>query len=540
MSLQKNMRIKKTIQQTAEYLGIDESSLEFLGQQKAKIKKLGKNKNSNLVLVTATNPTTFGEGKTTISIALNDALNLLNKKSCAALRQPSLGPVFGTKGGATGGGKSSIRNSEDVNLHFTGDFHAITSANNLIVSIIDNHIYQGNDLHLDKKNIFIKRCLDVNDRSLREIKIGNRKESFVITAASDIMATFCMSKSFEDLRVRLQNTIVAKKINGDFCLLEELDCVDAILILLKDAINPNLSSSLIGSPIIIHGGPFANIALGCSSVIGTRTALSYADYVVTEAGFGADLGAEKFLDIKSRLNSLPIRCVVLVTTVRSVKYNSTLDKTKSNKEKIKDGIKNLERHISNIKNVYNLPIVVALNTFPEDTSEEIHLLKSIFDENLNVHSSICEPFTKGGKGALDLAKKVLKVIEENENGTVRYAYALNSSLYEKLESVVKSVYHGEGLVFSKKAKIKLEEYTDSKYKHLPVCIAKTQYSFSDVPTLVGAPKNFKVKVKDIFLNSGAGFFVVTCGDIMTMPGLGKNSRYSRLKITTKGKIENLA
>ncbi len=531
--------MNKNINDTYKFLKIKDKDIEILGKYKAKILKRGNKKAAKLILVTATSPTPYGEGKTTISIALNDALNKLGYAACASLRQPSLGPVFGTKGGATGGGKSQIINSEDVNLHFTGDFHAITSANNLIASIIDNHIFQGNTLNIDATNIILKRCLDVNDRSLRSVKINDEDSSFVITAASDIMAILCMAKDIDDLRVRLEVMIVAKNIKSKYVYLKELNCVDAVLILLRDAVKPNLTHSLAGSPVIIHGGPFANIALGCSSVLGTKTALTYSDYVITEAGFGSDLGAEKFIDIKKRISNIPLDCVVLVTTIRSIKYNCISD-AEDNLDRIKEGIVNLYKHVDNIVNIYRQEVIVALNVFENDSKDEIDYFLSLCKDKFCV--SLCYPYTKGTSGTTDLAKKVIEVINsksKNKNYKDEYVYNLEDSLENKILKVAQNVYGANGTKYSYEAIKQIESYNKSKYSKLPICIAKTQYSLSDNAKLLGAPKDFDINVEDIYLNSGAGFFVIKCGDIMTMPGLGKSPNYTRMSINKNGIINGL-
>lgn len=533
----------KKISDIARDLGVSDANLELRGHNSAKVSRGGGVKNSKLVLVTATNPTPFGEGKTTISIALSDALCLLNKKSCLSLREPSLGPVFGMKGGATGGGLASLENADKINLHFNGDFHAITSANNLIVSIIDDHIYRGNVFNIDSHHIYIRRCFDVNDRALRNVNLGTRDESFVITAASDLMAVLCMCRDLPDLRSRLMNTVVAKNKSGGYIMLSELECVDAVLSLLVDAIQPNLVSTLSGNPAFVHGGPFANIALGCSSVIGTMTALSYADIVVTEAGFGSDLGAEKFIDIQSRLSGIPVDCVVLVSTIRSIRYNgqevADEEQGGATQDSLQLGIKNLERHIHNIKSVFTLPVVVALNRFSSDTDDEINFVTKYFDED-ECKVLLCEPYTKGGNGALDLAREVSKILsQETTSNKATYAYELNSTIEEKIKNIATKVYGAGNVLYSEEAKEQISAYSKSSYAQLPVCIAKTQYSFSDDPKLLGAPKDFDFTVKSVRLNSGAGFFVAVCGSVMVMPGLGNDSRYKKIKVSDDGIISGL-
>ncbi len=531
-----NLKNIKNIASVAKKLGVASRDIELYGDYKCKLHTYGNKVASNLILVTATNPTPFGEGKTTISIGLADALSLLKKKSCLALREPSLGPVFGTKGGATGGGAAQLFPAEDINLHFNGDMHAITSANNFIASIIDNHIYQGNSLGIDKDKISFKRCLDLNDRALRNVDLGGRKDSFTITAASEIMATLCMSGSLEDLRKKISRTIVAESIQGEVITVKDLGCVDAVLILLKNAIKPNLVQTLEGTPAIVHGGPFANIALGCNSVIATKTALSYADYVVTEAGFGADLGAEKFLDIKARLNKLKVSCVVIVTTVRALKYNggvAMVDIKKENREKLELGLSNLKQHISNLKNVFNVNVVVAVNAFNTDTKSELEVIVREL-KNISCEVSLCDVWNSGGAGAVDLAKKVISMSKEKKK--ISYSYALKDSPQVKISNIAQKIYHADGVLYSEEAEKSLVKLIKQGFGELPVCIAKTQYSFSDNPKLLNAPTNFKITVKDVFVNSGAGIIVAVCGGVLLMPGLSSTPKYEHMRLSKDGDI----
>lgn len=532
--------MNKKIYDTAIRLGVREENIELCGQNIAKISAPGNRVNSKLILVTATSSTPFGEGKTTTSIALADAFQLLKQSVALSLREPSLGPVFGMKGGATGGGLASLENAENINLHFSGDFHAITSANNLIASILDNSIYQGNDLNINVNKVYIKRCMDINDCALRHVKLHDREELFVITAASDMMAIFSMCKNLEDLRYRIAHMVIAENMNGDYLLVKDLECVDATLSLLVRAIKPNLVNTLVGTPAFVHGGPFANIALGCSSVIATSMAQSYAEYVITEAGFGSDLGAEKFIDIQSRLNNFPIDCVVMVTTIRSLQHNGDGD--------VRIGIQNLEKHIHTMREVFNLSVVVALNRFTHDKEQDIDFVKSYFDKEY-CKVILCEPYTKGGEGAKDLAKEVMDIIDKNdkekqnkEEGKTRksnYAYELDSTIQEKINAVAIKVYGAGTVLYSEEAKKSIAHFALGEYAKLPVCIAKTQYSFSDDANLLGAASGFDFKIREVKLNSGAGFFVVIAGDVMIMPGLGKDSRYKKIKVDSNGNVEGM-
>ncbi len=517
----------KDITEVAKTLGI-ENKIELYGSNKAKISLdlLDKKRNSKLVLVTAINPTPMGEGKTTVSISLNDALRKLGKKSILTLREPSLGPVFGVKGGATGGGYAQVIPMEDINLHFTGDFHAITTANNLLCSVIDNHIYQGNTLNIDK--VIFKRCLDLNDRQLRVINTGLSKEKntkeridgFDITAASEIMAILCLSKDLNDLKRRLGNIVIGYDNKGKEITARMLKADGAMTVLLKDAIKPNLVQTLEGNPCIIHGGPFANIAHGCNSVIATNIAMSLGDITVTEAGFGADLGAEKFLDIKCRnINTHP-DAVVLVATIRSLKYHGGMPKEDIAKESIdylEKGMNNLYKHIHNLKEVYGLNVVVAINRFSADTNKEISFLEEKLNK-IDVDYAVTDGYSLGSDGSIELARKVLDNINKPNN--FNYAYDINDSIKEKIYKVSTKIYGAKDVEYSDVALEKLS-LLEEKYNNVPICIAKTQYSLSDDPKNLDPKKDYNIHVTDLVLKSGAEFIVVLTGDIMTMPGLPK-------------------
>lgn len=517
----------KDITEVAKTLGI-ENKIELYGSNKAKISLdlLKQKRNSKLVLVTAINPTPMGEGKTTVSISLNDALRKLGKKSILTLREPSLGPVFGVKGGATGGGYAQVIPMEDINLHFTGDFHAITTANNLLCSVIDNHIYQGNTLNIDK--VIFKRCLDLNDRQLRVINTGLSKEKntkeridgFDITAASEIMAILCLSKDLNDLKRRLGNIVIGYDNKGKEITARMLKADGAMTVLLKDAIKPNLVQTLEGNPCIIHGGPFANIAHGCNSVIATNIAMSLGDITVTEAGFGADLGAEKFLDIKCRnINTHP-DAVVLVATIRSLKYHGGMLKENIAKESIdylEKGMNNLYKHIHNLKEVYGLNVVVAINRFSADTNKEISFLEEKLNK-IDVDYAVTDGYSLGSDGSIELARKVLDNINKPNN--FNYAYDINDSIKEKIYKVSTKIYGAKGVEYSETALEKLS-LLEEKYNNVPICIAKTQYSLSDDPKNLDPKKDYNIHVTDLVLKSGAEFIVVLTGDIMTMPGLPK-------------------
>ena len=532
--------------------GIDEDYLECYGKYKAKISpeflKNSKNKDGKLILVTAITPTPAGEGKTTTSVGLADGINKIGRSAVAALREPSLGPVFGIKGGAAGGGYAQAVPMEDINLHFTGDFHAIGAANNLLAAMLDNHIHQGNELNIDTRRIVFKRCVDMNDRQLRNIVDGlggknngvPREDGFDITVASEIMAVLCLSSDISDLKDKLSEIIVAYNTAGEPVRCRDLKAQGAMAALLKDAVKPNFVQSLEGTPVIIHGGPFANIAHGCNSVIATKTALKCADFVVTEAGFGADLGAEKFFDIKCRKSGLKPDACVIVATIRALKMHGGVDKkhlNEENEEALLKGIPNLLRHLSNIKNVYGLPAVVALNIFPTDTKKEIQVITEKCKE-IGVNVVISEAWEKGGEGAKTLAHEVVRLCEE-EKPDFKFAYEDNLSMKEKIEAVVKKVYGGDGIVLTPEAQKQLNEIDNSPYSLLPVCVAKTQYSFSDDPLKLGAPEHFTVTVRNIKISAGAGFAVVMTGNILTMPGLPKKPAAENIDIDENGKITGL-
>ena len=515
------------IKEIGKKIGLDDSNLVYYGFDKAKIKYNPTKRNGKLVLVTAISPTPLGEGKTTVSIGLADAMNKLGKKVVAVLREPSMGPVFGIKGGATGGGRSQVIPMEDINLHFTGDFHAITSANNLLCSAIDNHIYFGNNL--DFKKVLFKRCLDVNDRALRNINLGSREDSFTITAASEIMALLCLAKDLDDLKYRLGNIVVGLNSNDEFIYAKDLKVEGSMSVLLKDAIMPNLVQTLEGTPVIIHGGPFANIAHGCNSIMATNIGLELGDYVITEAGFGADLGAEKFLDIKCRLNGLSPDTVVLVATIKALKYHGGVSKDEvlnPNDEALKNGLCNLERHISNLKK-YGVNVVVCINKFASDTEDEIKIV-SDYCKELDVVVSTSTAYVDGGEGAIDLANVVIDSCSKDYNFSL--IYNDSDSFKDKVKKVATEIYHAKGVNFSELALDKLNSFEKNGIKDLPICIAKTQYSFSDDQKKVGAPVDFEVNVKDICLYNGAGFITVLLGDIMTMPGLSRVPSYEKIDL----------
>ena len=540
------------ILEIAEKAHVDEKYIEQYGRYKAKIdlslldethKEDGK-----LILVTAITPTPAGEGKTTTTIGLADGLKLIGKDVTVALREPSLGPVFGVKGGAAGGGYAQVVPMEDINLHFTGDFHAIGAANNLLAAMLDNHIQQGNQLGIDVRKITWKRCVDMNDRQLRFIVDGMggkangvpREDGFDITVASEIMAILCLSNSITDLKERLSNIIVGYTYDDKPVTCGQLKAAGAMCALLKDAIKPNLVQTLEGTPAFVHGGPFANIAHGCNSVVATKLALKMGDYTVTEAGFGADLGAEKFLDIKCRMAGLTPDAVVIVATVRALKMHGGKSKNDLNNEDIQaleKGIPNLLRHVSNIKNVYKLPCVVAVNRFPTDTDNEIYFIIKKCKE-LGVNTVLSTVWADGGKGGIELAKEVVRLCEE-EQGDFTFAYELNSTIEEKIEAVVKKVYGGRGITVMPTAKKQIAQLTELGFDKLPVCIAKTQYSFSDDPAKLGAPEDFTVTVKNVKVSAGAGFIVVLTGDILTMPGLPKSPAAERIDVDAQGKITGL-
>lgn len=539
------------ISEVAKNIDINEDELCLYGQYKAKInnsiyERVKNKKDGKLILVTAINPTPAGEGKTTVTIGLGQAMQKIGKKAIVALREPSLGPVFGMKGGAAGGGYSQVVPMEDINLHFTGDMHAITSANNLLCALLDNHIHQGNDLLIDQRRILIKRCLDINDRSLRNTIVGlggkingvPREDHFIITVASEIMAILCLSEDLDDLKKRLGKIVVAYNYNGLPVFAKDLKAPGAMAALLKDAINPNLVQTLEGTPAIMHGGPFANIAHGCNSIRATKLALKLSDYCITEAGFGSDLGAEKFFDIKCRLSKLKPSAVVLVCTLRALKYNANVlkeDLEKKDLQALKRGIVNLGAHIDNMKK-YGVPVVVALNKFSTDTLEEINYIENYCNEN-NVEFSVSEGFEKGGDGVTLLAEKVVKV--SGFPSEFKLLYTDDLTLKEKIECICLNIYGADGVNYDKKAEKAIEEIQKIAGNGIPVCIAKTQYSLSDNPSLLGKPKNFKINVKDLLLSNGAGFVVVLTGDIMTMPGLPKKPSAQNIDIEKDGTIIGL-
>ncbi|MCD7771685.1 MAG: formate--tetrahydrofolate ligase [Oscillospiraceae bacterium] len=540
------------ITKVAEIAGIDEDSIEQYGKYKAKVDPKIINddsrKNGKLILVTAITPTPAGEGKTTTTIGLADGLRKIGKNSVVALREPSLGPVFGIKGGAAGGGYAQVVPMEDINLHFTGDFHAIGAANNLLAAMIDNHIQQGNALGIDPRRITWKRCVDMNDRQLRFIVDGlggkpngtPREDGFDITVASEIMAVFCLADSIDDLKDRLGRIIIGYTYSGEPVTASQLKAVGAMAALLKDALKPNLVQTLEHTPALVHGGPFANIAHGCNSVLATKLAMKLGDYAVTEAGFGADLGAEKFLDIKCRMAGLTPSAVVIVATVRALKMHGGLAKTELGKEDLdalKKGLPNLLKHVSNIKNVYGLPSVVAVNRFPTDTDAEVNL---VIEEcrKLGVNTVLSDVWAKGGEGGIELANEVVRLCEE-ETPNFTYSYSDDMSLEEKINAVVTKVYGGNEVTYLPAAKKELIRLTELGFSSLPVCIAKTQYSFSDDPTKLGAPEDFTVTVKNVKVSAGAGFVVVLTGDIMTMPGLPKSPAAERIDVSSDGVITGL-
>ncbi len=524
----------KPITEVAKLLDIPEDDLELYGKYKAKlsdeyINSVKDNKDGKLVLVTAINPTPAGEGKTTTTVGLGQALGLMGKKAVIALREPSLGPCFGIKGGAAGGGMAQVVPMEDLNLHFTGDFHAITSANNLLAALLDNHIQQGNQLGIDTRSVVWKRCLDMNDRALRNIVIGLgakadgvvREDHFVITVASEIMAILCLASDMEDLKERLGKIVVAYNFAGEPVTAKDLGGVGSMAALLKDALKPNLIQTLENTPAIVHGGPFANIAHGCNSVRATKTALKIADYCITEAGFGADLGAEKFLDIKCRMAGLKPDAIVLVATVRALKYNGGVPKDQlstENLEALKKGIVNLEKHIENLQK-YDVPVVVTLNAFVTDTEAETSFVKD-FCISRGCSFALSEVWEKGGEGGVELAKTLLETLETKESH-YHPLYKDELSLEEKIETIAKEIYGADGVNYSSTAKKQLEKLTKLGFSNMPVCIAKTQYSLSDDPTLLGRPTNYNIEVRECYVSAGAGFVVVITGQIMTMPGLPK-------------------
>ena len=540
------------ITQVAEKLNISADELELYGKYKAKLsdeylKQISQNPDGKLILVTAINPTPAGEGKTTTTVGLGQAFGRLSQKAIIALREPSLGPCFGIKGGAAGGGYAQVVPMEDLNLHFTGDFHAITSANNLLAALLDNHIQQGNELGIDTRSVVWKRCLDMNDRVLRNIVVGLgaktdgtvREDHFVITVASEIMAVLCLSDDMQDLKKRLGKMVVAYNYSGEPVTAADLNAVGAMAALLKDALKPNLIQTLEHTPALVHGGPFANIAHGCNSVRATKAALKMADYVITEAGFGADLGAEKFFDIKCRMSGLKPDAVVLVATIRALKYNGGVPKTElsaENMDALKKGIVNLEKHIENLQK-FGVPVVVTLNSFLTDTPAETAYVKQ-FCEERGCEFALSEVWEKGGEGGIALAEKVLFTLE-NKQSNFRVLYGEEASLEEKIETIAREIYGAKGVNYSSQAKKQLAKLSELGFGTLPVCMAKTQYSLSDDPTLLGRPENFEISVREAYVSAGAGFVVVLTGPVMTMPGLPKKPAAYNIDVEENGKITGL-
>ena len=536
----------------ADKVGIDPEYLELYGNYKAKIDynildKMKDVPDAKLILVTAITPTPAGEGKTTTTVGLEDGMNLIGKKTMVALREPSLGPVFGVKGGAAGGGYAQVVPMEDINLHFTGDFHAIGAANNLIAAMLDNHIQQGNKLGIDVKKITWKRVVDMNDRQLRHIVDGlggrlqgvPREDGFDITVASEIMAILCLSKDIDDLKARVARIVVGYNYDDEPVTAGDLKAQGAVAALLKDALKPNLVQTLEHNPAFIHGGPFANIAHGCNSIMATRMALKFADYVITEAGFAADLGAEKFFDIKCRLAGLKPSAVVIVATVRALKYHGGVAKPDLNKENldaIEKGLPNLLQHIDNVKNVYGLPCVVAINAFPTDTKAELDLVEKRCNE-LGANVALSEVWAKGGEGGRALAEEVVRLCDQPND--FRFAYDLEDPIDVKIEKIAKKVYHADGVEFVGPAKKQLKRLTELGFDNVPICMAKTQYSFSDDPALLGAPSGFTVTIRNLKINAGAGFIVALTGEIMTMPGLPKVPAAEKIDVDNTGKISGL-
>ena len=540
------------IKEVANGLGITEDDIELYGKYKCKLtdnylKKIQGNKDGRLILVTAINPTPAGEGKTTTSIGLAQAFNKLDKKAILALREPSLGPCFGIKGGAAGGGYAQVVPMDELNLHFTGDFHAVTAANNLLAAILDNHIQQGNEKNIDTRQVVWKRCVDINDRVLRNIIVGLgektdgfvREDHFVITVASEIMAVLCLSENLKDLKDRLSRMVVAYDIEGNPVTAGDIKAVGAMAALLKDAIKPNLIQTLENTPALVHGGPFANIAHGCNSVIATKAALKMADYVITEAGFGADLGAEKFFDIKCRAAHLHPDACVIVATVRALKYNGGVKKedlSKENIDALKKGIVNLEKHIENVQQ-YGVPVVVTLNSFVTDTEEEVRFVED-YCRQRNCDFALSRVWEKGGEGGIELAKQVLNTLE-NKKSDFRPLYDPDMSLDDKIKTLATRIYGADGVDYSAKAKKQMGELEKLGFGKLPVCVAKTQYSLSDDASLLGKPEGFNINVREMYVSAGAGFVVVVTGNIMTMPGLSKNPAAYSIDVDDEGNITGL-
>ena len=540
------------IGKVAQSLGIPEDALELYGKYKAKLsdeflESLKERPNGKLILVTAINPTPAGEGKTTTSVGLGQAFGKLGKKAIIALREPSLGPCFGIKGGAAGGGYAQVVPMEELNLHFTGDFHAVTAANNLLAALLDNHIQQGNTLQIDTRQIVWKRCMDMNDRALRNIVVGLgskadgfvREDHFVITVASEIMAILCLAEDMKDLKRRLARIIVAYNYAGEPVTAGDLQAVGAMAALLKDALKPNLIQTLEHTPVLVHGGPFANIAHGCNSIRATRAALKMADYCITEAGFGADLGAEKFFDIKCRMADLKPDAAVLVATIRALKYNGGVAKTEldqENLEALEKGIENLEKHIENLQK-YGVPVVVTLNAFVTDTEDEIRYVRE-FCEARQCEFALSQVWAKGGAGGIELARKVLETLETKES-CFQVLYEDTLSLADKIRTVAREIYGAESVNFSAAAKAQLKKLTDLGFEHFPVCMAKNQYSLSDDPKRLGRPRNFEITVREVYVSAGAGFVVVLTGDVMTMPGLSRKPAAYGIDVNDDGVITGL-
>ncbi len=554
IEIAQNAKMKK-ISEIAEKLGISEDFLEPYGHYKAKLSEslysqLAFREDGKLILVTAINPTPAGEGKTTVSVGLAEAMGQIGKNAVLALREPSLGPVFGIKGGAAGGGYAQVVPMEDINLHFTGDMHAITSANNLLCAMTDNHIQQGNSLRIDQRRILFKRCMDMNDRALRNIVVGlggkangiPREDGFNITVASEIMAILCLATDLGDLKKRLGNILVAYNLDGEPVFARELGCTGAMTALLKDALKPNLVQTLENNPAFIHGGPFANIAHGCNSIRATKLALKLGDYCITEAGFGSDLGAEKFFDIKCRYGGLTPACVVLVATIRALKYNGGVKKDELSKENLwalEKGIVNLQTHIENMHK-FHVPVVVAINRFGTDTDSEVEFVRN-FCSDMGVEVSMCEVFAKGGEGGIDLANKVCDTIALTEDNGDKFhpIYSTEMPIKDKIETVAKEIYRADGVNYTPQAEKAIKEIESIGFRNLPICVAKTQYSLSDNPALLGKPKNFNITVRDARLSAGAGFVVIYTGDILTMPGLPKAPSALNIDCDINGNITGL-
>ena len=540
------------IREIGKKIGLSEDDLDLYGKYKAKvdynlIKIDADNKKAKLILTTAINPTPAGEGKTTTTIGVADGLQKIGKNTIVTLREPSLGPVFGLKGGAAGGGYAQVIPMEDINLHFTGDFHAIGAANNLLAAMIDNHIHQGNSLNINPKTITWRRCVDMNDRQLRNIVCGlgkrvdgvTREDGFDITVASEVMAVFCLANNISDLKEKLGNIIIGYSYSGDPVTAKELNANGAMAALLKDALKPNLVQTLEGTPAFIHGGPFANIAHGCNSVIATKMAMNFADYVVTEAGFGADLGAEKFLDIKCRVADIKPDAVIIVVTVRALKYNGGVDRSnlnETNLQALEAGLPNLLKHVENITKVFKLPAVVAINEFPTDSQEEIDLIKTRCN-NFGVNVVISQVWAKGGEGGIELAKEVVRLCEEESN--LEYVYPLDCSIKEKINAIATKIYGADGVDFTKEAEKEIANLEKLGFTNLPICMAKTQYSLTDDATKLGRPTGFRITVRQINISAGAGFIVALTGEIMKMPGLPKLPAAEKIDVDEKGVISGL-